>query len=114
MANSPGAQRIEMPPSTVSADLYGWLTRLALAVNNLPAISYTSYASPESNVTGAPGDVLINLAADSGATRVWYKQSGATNTHWTGIGAGGGGTGPSGATGASNLTIAYVAAWCGV
>ena len=93
MANAPGAQRIEMPPSSVSGELYGYLTRLALAVNNLPSFSYTSYASPESNVTGAPGAILVNIAANSAATRTWVKQSGTGNTGWQAIGTSSAGSG---------------------
>ena len=93
MANAPGAQRIEMPPSSVSGELYGWLTRAALALNNIPSLSYTSYATPESNVTGAPGSMLINLASDSSTTRAWIKQAGTGNTGWVSLASPGGGSG---------------------
>ena len=85
MANSPGAQRIEMPPSSVSGELAGWLTRLALAVNNLPVISVTSYAGgPNSKVTGGPGDIVINLASGQTA-RFWIKEQLSTNTGWVSV-----------------------------
>ena len=89
-----GASRIEMPPSTVTGELYVWLQRAALAINNIPSVSYTSYATPEAAVTAAPGKMLINLAVDPNATRAWIKQSGTGNTGWAALAnSGGGGVG---------------------
>ena len=82
---SPGAQRIEMPPSSVSGELYGYLVRMALALNNLPVISVTSYAGgPNSKVTGGPGDIAINLASGQTA-RFWIKEQLSTNTGWVSV-----------------------------
>ena len=82
---SPGAQRIEMPPSSVSGELYGYLVRLALALNNIPAISVTSYAGgPNSKVTGGPGDIVINLASGQTA-RLWIKEMSSQMTGWVSV-----------------------------
>lgn len=82
---SPGAQRIEMPPSSVTGELYGYLVRMALALNNLPVISVTSYAGgPNSNVTGGPGDISINLASGQTA-RFWVKEVSSGRTGWVSV-----------------------------
>ncbi len=84
MAKAPGAQRIEMPPSTVTGDLYGWLVRAALAINNLPVVSYSSTSNPNNSIqTGGLGDRLVNLA--SGVSVYWVKQTSSLTTGWVAV-----------------------------
>lgn len=78
-----GARRIEMPSSAFTGEQFIYMQRLALALNALPKTSYTSYSSPNSNVTGAIGDRLVNLA--SGASVYWVKQLGSSNTGWVAV-----------------------------
>lgn len=88
MANVPSAipPRIDYPnPSVASGDLLLWLTRLARAVNAIPtAFSYTSFSGgPNSNLTGTPGDLCMNVIGASTQTkRLFIKDVGSGNTGW--------------------------------
>ncbi len=87
-------QRAPLPPSSFSGEEYVYLQRLALAVNSIPRISYTSFAAgPNSNVTGKVGDLAVNIAAGS-SERVYFKNSGVgNNTGWVSLATSGGGGG---------------------
>lgn len=84
MANKDLPRRIEMPTlSMASGELYTFLTRLALAVNQIPVFSYTSYnGGPNSNLTGNPGDVCINIVSSGQTARLYAKELGSGNTGW--------------------------------
>lgn len=73
------------PPSSITGVLGRYLAEIAQAINNRPVMSYFSGTSPNSVVTGYPGDIAINLASASTNTRVWSMggaMSTATNQGW--------------------------------
>jgi hypothetical protein len=76
----------------MSGDLGRWAQQVAGALNVMPKLSYTSYATPEGLVDGGTGDVLINLVTDATVPRVWVKQSDAVvNAGWSALAGSGGG-----------------------
>ena len=79
-------QRVTMPPSSVTGELYVYLSRMAVALNNVPRLSYTSYnGGPESNLTGAPGDLAINIVSSAQTKRLYVKELGSSNTGWVSV-----------------------------
>lgn len=64
---------LPMPPSDVTGSLGRYLTQVARAVNRMPVVSYFSGLTPNSAVTGLPGDLAINLGSASTSSRVWVK-----------------------------------------
>ncbi len=58
-------------PSSITGDLFFYLTEMAKAVNGVPQVSYFSAATPNSTVTGLTGDLAINLVSGSTDSRVW-------------------------------------------
>ena len=78
----------------MSGDLGRWAQQVAGALNATPRISYTSYANPDSYVTGAAGDILVNIASDGSTPRLWIKQTDtAARTGWAASSSSGAGTG---------------------
>ena len=71
MPQPPYRQRIRTVPSSVTGDLYFWLSDLALTVNGIPQVSYFSAPTPNSVVTGLTGDLAVNLGSGSTDSRVW-------------------------------------------
>lgn len=71
-------QRITSPPSSLTGVLGAYLRDVARVLNELPQISVFSGPSPNSTVSGFPGDVAVNLSS-SAATRLWVKE-GTTRT----------------------------------
>jgi len=67
----PQMLRIRQVPSSITGDLYFWLTDLAKSLNGIPQLSYFSSATPNSVVTGLTGHLAINLASGSTDSRVW-------------------------------------------
>lgn len=80
-------QRIEYPSaSAATGELFNYLTRLALAVNQMPTFSYTSYnGGPNSNLTGAPGDICVNIVSSAQTKRLYIKELGSGNTGWVSV-----------------------------
>lgn len=75
--------RVEQPPSTITGDLYAYLLRVAQFINGIPVLSYTSYSGgPNSNQTGAPGDLTINIVSSTQTARLYIKEQGSGNTGW--------------------------------
>ena len=77
-------RRIDYPTTSMCTGvLLQYLTRLATAVNQIPTFSYTSYSGgPNSNVTGAPGDMVINIVSSNQTARLYQKIIGSGNTGW--------------------------------
>ena len=74
---------VPYPPSTISGDLYRYLTMVAQYLNTIPAISLTSYSGgPNSHLTGAPGNLAINVVSSAQTARVFLKEVGSGNTGW--------------------------------
>ena len=86
MALDRAPTRIPAPPSTVTGDLYAWLSYVAREINNMPTLSYTSYTGgPESNLTGAPGDLAVNIVSSNKTARLYIKESGTTTGGWVSV-----------------------------
>lgn len=77
--------RVRMPPSTITGDLYQYLAALAREVNKMPRLSYTSFGNPNSNVTGQRGDILVNLVTSTDTALWWGKLYGSSNTGWVSL-----------------------------
>ena len=63
--------RIEQPPPSGNQRLDQWLRDFANQWNSHPRMSWFSGTTPNSNLTGTPGDIAINLASGSTMTRMW-------------------------------------------
>ena len=81
--------RLPVPPSGVTGDLGGWLRQLWVVVDSMPVVSYFTGTTPNSAVTGMPGDVAIslggNVASNSTQSRMWIKAGvpgQASKTDW--------------------------------
>ena len=66
-------RRIASPPSDLTGPLGLYLREVARAINDIPQVSAFSATTPNSLVTGYPGDLAINLASASTDTRLWIK-----------------------------------------
>lgn len=64
--------RLHPPPSSVTGPLGGWLNELWRTVNVQPRLSVNSFAAstPDSLVSGLPGDIVVNLAPNQ-SVRGW-------------------------------------------
>ena len=67
------------PPSSITGPLGDYLHRIWRAFDDLPTLSYFIGTSPNSTLTGVPGDLAVNVGSASTDTRVWLK-GGATRT----------------------------------
>ena len=72
-----------MPPSNITGVLGEWLSDVWRYLDAQPQLSRFSGTSPNSAVTGFPGDLAVNAGSASTDTRVWVK-GGTTysNTGW--------------------------------
>lgn len=76
-------RNVPYPPSTITGEVYRYLSTLAQFCNTLPVFSYTSYTGgPNGNLTGAPGDVVVNIVASAQTARIYIKELGSSNTGW--------------------------------
>ena len=65
--------RVPAPPSSVTGALRQWCESVAQRLNSMPTWSAFSAATPNSLVTGAAGDIAVNLGSASTDSRVWLK-----------------------------------------
>lgn len=72
-------RRVEYPPPTGNQALDQWLQGIATAFNNMPRFSWFSGTTPNSILTGTPGDIAINLASGSTVTRAWIMGGNPTS-----------------------------------
>lgn len=64
---------LPLPPSSLTGPLAEYLHEVWRVMNKMPNISAFSGASPESTVSGVPGDVAISIAAASNDSRLFVK-----------------------------------------
>jgi hypothetical protein len=81
--------RLPDPPSDVTGALGRWLRDVHRVIQAMPQISYASFAAtdtPNSRVTGFPGDLCTNIASVSTTSRLWVlggaDRSVLTNQGW--------------------------------
>ena len=78
--------RVPNPPSTLTGPLYLYLTQIAQCINAMPIVSYTSYTGgPNSNLTGGPGDLCINIVASTQTARFYIKEQTSGKTGWVSV-----------------------------
>ena len=77
-------RRIASPPSDITGPLGLYLREVARAINDIPQISSFSGTSPNSLVTGYPGDLLTNIGSASTDTRAWIKGGSSRQPSQTG------------------------------
>ena len=68
------SRHIQAPPSSITGPLGAWLQQLWKHIEAQPSISLQSFSgasTPDSLVTGLPGDICINIGADSSTSRVF-------------------------------------------
>jgi hypothetical protein len=76
---------IPQPPSSISGPLGEYLRVLHRTLQNLPNMSTFSLAAgPESVVTGAPGDIIVNLTSAQTTKRAWQMTGAARISKLTG------------------------------
>lgn len=75
--------KVPQPPSSLTGPLGEYLGLLARAINGTPTISYFSGTHPNSTVTGFAGDIAINVAPSSTASRMFIAY-GSTTTRGKG------------------------------
>lgn len=83
MAIDRSYNRIPNPPSTVTGDLYAYLSRVAQEINGMPPFSWYS-GNPTSNLTADVGTLIVNVASAATA-RHWVKIYGSSNTGWASV-----------------------------
>jgi len=66
----------------MTGDIGVWGQQVADALNAIPKMSYTSFVTPNSQVTGGTGEMLVNLASVTTIPRLWLKEVGSGNTGW--------------------------------
>lgn len=78
--------RLGPVPSGITGVMREYLQRIANRLNQIPNISYTSFnGGPNSNLTGAPGDMCINIVASAQTKRLYIKELGSSNTGWVSV-----------------------------
>ena len=79
-------QVLPAPPSTLTGPLFLYLSQIQQAINAMPIKSYTSYAGgPNSNLTGGPGDLCINIVASTQTARLYIKEQTSGKTGWVSV-----------------------------
>lgn len=74
------------PPSSITGDLLPWMNAVASYLNSLPNISVTSYnGGPNSHLTGAPGDLCINVVSSAQTKRLYIKEQTSGTTGWVSV-----------------------------
>lgn len=81
------ARKLTEPPSSVTGPLGLWLRALHQHLEAQPNISIASFtATPNSSVTGQPGDLCVNIDSTSTTSRLWVlgggSRSALTNQGW--------------------------------
>jgi hypothetical protein len=71
-------RRVRQPPPTGNHDFDVWIRDFAVQWNSHPRMSWFSGTTPNSNLTGSPGDIAINLASGSTLTRMWMMTGDAS------------------------------------
>lgn len=66
-------RRIASPPSDITGPLGSYLREVARAINDIPQLSAFSAATPNSVVSGYPGDLAVNLCSTSSDNRLYQK-----------------------------------------
>ncbi len=76
--------RIPFPPSDVTGALGDYLLVLWRAINDSPTLSYFSGSTPNSVITGLPGDLAVNVGSASTSTRLWQMGGSVAQPSTTG------------------------------
>ena len=80
--------RLGPVPSSITGPLRGYLEQVQSVVNALPQMSLFSGLTPNSAVTGQPGDMAINVGSASTSSRLWMlggSGSALTNVGWVNV-----------------------------
>jgi hypothetical protein len=68
------------PPSGLTGVVREYLDQMCRVINQLPNVSYfSSSTSPNSNLTGIPGDLAINANSATTHPRVWVMGGQSTS-----------------------------------
>ena len=71
-------RKVRQPPPTGNQEFDNWVRDFAAQWNSHPRMSWFSGLTPNSTLTGTPGDIAINLASGSTATRMWLMTGDAS------------------------------------
>ena len=77
---------IPAPPSHVTGAVGAYLHVLFRALDGIPTISKFSGDSPNSTVTGYPGDLAVNMTSATTTIRLWQMSGSVrrpSTTGWT-------------------------------
>lgn len=75
---------LPQPPSSLTGPLGEYLQVLWRAFNKIPNVSAFSGTTPNSTVSGYPGDIAVNIGSASTTSRVWIKGGDARQPSTTG------------------------------
>lgn len=75
---------LPLPPSQLTGDTGDYFHLLWRTLNSMPNISAFSGTSPNSVVTGMPGDMAINIGSASTSSRLWIMGGSARQPSTTG------------------------------
>ncbi len=76
--------RIGFPPSSVTGELGTYLLTIWQALNDIPNFSMFSGPTPNSVITGMPGDVAVNVGSASTSSRLWVMGGSTAQPSLTG------------------------------
>lgn len=79
-------RRIPSPPSDITGPLGSYLREVARALNDIPQLSAFSASTPNSNLSGYPGDLAVNLTSTNTDRRLWIMGGAVrqiSNSNWT-------------------------------
>ena len=77
-------RRLASPPSDITGPLGYYLREIARAINDIPALSAFSADTPNSRVSGYPGDLAVNLTSSNTDVRLWQMSGSARVPSTTG------------------------------
>ena len=79
-------RRLVSPPSSLTGSLAQYLQAVAQAINAIPALSaFSDTVGPNSNLSGYPGDLAVNLTSATTGLRLWQLGGSVrkpSNTGW--------------------------------
>lgn len=86
-------RKVEVPPPTGNPAFDQWALTISQWINSHPHMSWFSGTTPNSTLTGTPGQIAVNLASGSTVSRLWVMggdpTSIATNLGWRFLSTGG-------------------------
>lgn len=84
MADEIRSGAIPYPPSTGNPKLDDWNRQVYNRITNTPLSIFSTSDGPNQSAVTAPQGYL-GIEIGSGATKLWFKESGSTSTGWVSV-----------------------------